>query len=460
MQRLTASAAVAMCLAVLGLVATVPAGAALPSTSSPKLTLDRTIRTTPFAGTSISTQDGEGMAFVRRDASLWLVGDNIGSMFEIDPSTGALKRTIARSAFETARPPGGGPQAGRARTADFESVAYDDGRDVLYAFSGDCCTTSVLPTVFRLTRDPVTRRFVVDSYQPLSAGSDFTASAWSPRDGKVYVGQGRFLRSYDYASNSTGPAFSVSGVRGITGLDFTSTGADLMAVTNASRLFRIDWTRRRVVSGWELDLTRFGVLDGRAVEVIPEQGDPTTDQLYVFDGYDGRSTDDPLRYAVFVFDVTAAGGSSGDNLVGNPGFETDTSGWAASGVATLSRVSLGHDGSWAARLENVDEAAGACTLNDAPNWVGSTAPGTYTATMWVKAPKAGATLKLRMREYAASTLVGTPVITTMALTTSWQRVSVELDVTASGSSLDLTAYVPNAPDGVCFHADDVSIAHS
>jgi hypothetical protein len=449
-----------MALAVLGLAATVPAGAALPSTSSPKLTLERTIRTTPFAGTSISTHDGEGMAFVRRDASLWLVGENNGSMFEIDPFTGALKRTIARSTFDSARPLGGGPQAGRARTADFESVAYDEVRDVLYVFSGDCCTTSVLPTVFRLTRDPVTHRFVVESYQPLGSGSDFTAAAWSPRDGKVYVGQGRFLRSYDYASNATGPAFSVSGVRGFTGLDFTSTGADLMAVTNASRMFRIDWSRRTVVSGWELDLTRFDVLDSRAVEVIPEQGDPTTDQLYVFDGYDGRPTGDPLRYAVFVFDVTAAGGASGDNLVGNPGFETNTSGWAAGGVATLSRVSGSHDGAWAARLENVEGAAGTCTLNDAPNWVGSTAPGTYTATMWVKAPTAGAILKLRLRQYAGSTLVGTPKITTTTLTTSWQRVSVELDVTASGSSLDLTAYVPNALVGVCFHADDVSIVHS
>jgi hypothetical protein len=80
--------------------------------------------------------------------------------------------------------------------------------------------------------------------------------------------------------------------------------------------------------------------------------------------------------------------------------------------------------------------------------------------MWVKAPTAGATLKLRLRQYAGSTLVGTPTVTTTTLTTSWQRVSVALDVTTSGSSLDLTAYVPNAPDGVCFLADDVSTEHS
>ena len=41
---------------------------------------------------------------------------------------------------------------------------------------------------------------------------------------------------------------------------------------------------------------RLQVKDSRAVELI-------NDQFYVLDGYDGRSSGDPFRHAVFVFDV-------------------------------------------------------------------------------------------------------------------------------------------------------------
>src|SRR5512134_3689927 len=68
-----------------------PALAALPDTDSPTLSLNRTIRTVPFVGTSLSTRDGEGTAFVPNDPShpniggtdsLWLVDDNSDSAWE------------------------------------------------------------------------------------------------------------------------------------------------------------------------------------------------------------------------------------------------------------------------------------------------------------------------------------------------------------------------------------------
>src|SRR3989337_3625813 len=127
---------------------TLPALAALPSTSSPALELARTIRTTPFTGTTISTRDAEGTAYVSRDNSLWLVGDNDRSAFEINPYTGALKRIIGRPAFDAAVQFGGGQPAGTNRTGDLESLAYDENSDTLYAFSGTCCSSSALPTVF------------------------------------------------------------------------------------------------------------------------------------------------------------------------------------------------------------------------------------------------------------------------------------------------------------------------
>ena len=90
------------------------------------------------------------------------------------------------------------------------------------------------------------------------------------------------------------------------------------------------------------------------------------------------------------------------NLVGNPGFETDLTGWNTSGSdvgPTLTRVADAHSGSWAARSANSAGGSATCTLNDSPNWVTKTVAGTYTATMWVKASAGGQTLKLRFREY-------------------------------------------------------------
>jgi hypothetical protein len=513
-----------------------PALGSLPSTSSPELDLARTIRTTPFVGSSVSVKDNEGGAFVASDNSLWMVDDNGRSLYEIDRTTGALKSAIDRTALESAPKFGGGSPAGSNRTADLESMAYDEADDALYVFSGPCCTSSVLPTAFRLTRAPG-GAFQVDSYQPLPGGSDYTAAAWSSADGTVYVGKGRDLRTYDYATNTSGPTFRVPNLGGILGLGFTDDGADLIAVTNAEHLFRVDWASKTIVPGWDLDLTPFGVRDSRGVEEIDGQ-------FFVHDGYDQRSNGDPLKHAIFVFDVsgeaggapiasfsasptsgvvplqvvftdTSTGGPTswqwdfgdattsqeqnpthtytapgtytvtltasnalgdstataqitaqdvGGNLVGNPGFEVDTDGWSTSGSVsgvTLTRVQGGHTGDWAARLANDGGTSGKCILNDKPNWVAITAAGTYTGGLWVRADTPGATLKLRFREYQSGSLVGSPQITLHQLTTSWELVTVTRTVEAPGSStLDLTAFVANAPPGTCFYADDASITVS
>jgi hypothetical protein len=268
-----------------------PAQAAFAAT----LELDGTIRTSPFIGSTVSMGDNEGSAFVPSDNSLWLAGDNKKEVYEVDPTTGALKRKIARSAFNDAPRFGGGPPAGTDRTNDFEAIAYDRANDVLYVFSGSCCTSSILPTAFRLTRQ--SGQFQVESYQALPTGADYTGAAWSPSDGKIYVGKGRDMRSFDYASGTASPSFRVVGVTGILGMDFSPDGADLFVTVNSEKLIRINWSTRKVVSGWTFDLTPFGIRDSRAVAVIGNQ-------FFVSDGYDARPKGDPLRHAVFVLDVT------------------------------------------------------------------------------------------------------------------------------------------------------------
>lgn len=272
----------------------------LVGTASPafaeQLQLVRTIQTTPFAGSTLVMRDNEGSAYVPRDDSLWLAADNGRAVFEINPSTGALKRKIGKLSFEAAPQLGGGPQAGTWRTRDFESMAYDETTDSLYVFSGPCCTGEVLPTAFRLKRKGNSGTFKVESYQPLAAAATYTAAGWNSGDGKVYVAKGATIRSYDYVTNTAGAGFKIPLLTGITGMDFSSNGADLYASTNQETVRRADWASRSLVSGWTFDLTPFEVRDSRSVELIDGQ-------FYVADGYDGRPLGDPLRYAVFVFSV-------------------------------------------------------------------------------------------------------------------------------------------------------------
>ena len=156
-------------------------------------------------------------------------------------------------------------------------------------------------------------------------------------------------------------------------------------------------------------------------------------------------------------------GSAPQNLIGNPGFETDTSGWTcagcSAGTGSLTRVAGGHSGSFAAKVANNPAATSDATLNDSPDWISPTSAGTYTGSLWARADVAGATLKLRFREYANSggSLVGSAA-TTIVLSTSWQQVTVVYTAGAPGSShLDLNALVASAPAGTYFYADDASI---
>jgi hypothetical protein len=158
--------------------------------------------------------------------------------------------------------------------------------------------------------------------------------------------------------------------------------------------------------------------------------------------------------------VTVTVDPAPSNLVGNPGFEVDTSGWNVAGSdagVALGRVAGGHAGSWAGVLTNAGSAGAMCKLNDQPNWVDVTGVGTYQTSMWVRTDAPGTALTLRIREYNGGTL-DDRLTTSIALTTDWQQVSLAYLVRSPGSTLDLQAWVPNAPVGTCFEVDDVEIA--
>lgn len=267
----------------------------LASASGAGLQLTRGIRTTPFVHSKVSMKDNEGSAYVPRDRSLWLADDNGRRIYEVNPATGTLKRSIGRRHFENARRFGGGVAAGVSRTVDIESMAYDRAHDTLYVFSGSCCSSTVKPTVFRLKRNS-RGKLSVESYQPLAGSANYTAAAWNPANGKIYVGHGQDLRMYSYTTNTAGRSFRVPNLTGITGMSFSPSGADLFVTTLSEQLRRVRWSTKKLVSGWTFDLTRFGIHDARAVEDVGGR-------FFVSDGDDRRSDADPRRYMVYVFAV-------------------------------------------------------------------------------------------------------------------------------------------------------------
>jgi hypothetical protein len=148
------------------------------------------------------------------------------------------------------------------------------------------------------------------------------------------------------------------------------------------------------------------------------------------------------------------------NLVGNPGFETATTGWNTSSSGAnivLARVAGGHSGGFAAQLSNTGTTNSTyAVLQDSPNWVATTKAGTYTASLWVRADSAGGIFKLKLQEFNGSTLVGS-ASSQLTLTTSWQQITVTYTVAAAGTTLDFQSYLTNPPPGVDFYADDASI---
>jgi hypothetical protein len=149
------------------------------------------------------------------------------------------------------------------------------------------------------------------------------------------------------------------------------------------------------------------------------------------------------------------------NLVGNPSFETDTSGWRPyPGSDTMTeRVPGGFEGTFALQVRGPATTA-AFGINDSPNWVATTGvAGTrYRFTAWVRAEASLGHAHLRVREYLNGVQVGgTTHSASVVLGQPWQRLAVDHVTQAAGSTLDFQVVdVPVAP-GEVFQTDGIVI---
>ena len=148
-----------------------------------------------------------------------------------------------------------------------------------------------------------------------------------------------------------------------------------------------------------------------------------------------------------------------DNLVGNPSFEIDTSGWSAYRGSTIQRISGGSDGAFSLEVTGPNSLA-TFGINDSPNWV-STTPAVgvrYRFTAWVKSDVGTGFAHLSVREYLGGAKVGaTTKSSFIALSPSWQMITVDRVTQASGSTFDFQVLDDPAAAGEIFQIDDISI---
>jgi hypothetical protein len=338
----------------------------LAQTPNPQLSFSRLIRTSLFPAPN-RLFDNEGSAYVAGDDALWMADDQSDALFEVDRTTGALRRKIPQSAFINALQFGGGGSAGQSRNEDIEALAYDADADVLYAFSGstrffvNSVPTPSDPTVYRLTRD-INDQFQVESWQAVD--SESAGAGWRSADGLTYVANRSTIRTYDYPTNTFGAPFSILGLSQILGVDFDDETGDLLAVDNTERLFRASMDAPRALrAGWNgISLTGLGLLNTTAVEVIGEQ-------VLVTDGADAPALDgtcattcrpasDPRSHAVFVLTTArpdarirrGAGPLVGNDIYNTTGAGQTRTGSAARGQSVTFYASIQNDAAFAETL--------------------------------------------------------------------------------------------------------------
>ncbi len=182
--------------------------------------------------------------------------------------------------------------AGGEGACDIEEVAYDDGRDILYVFTGKSPGT---PAVYKLTRASVNEKFEVSDYRKLASDTEYPSAIFI--DGELLVSVGKKLYVYDFDTNTIGAnsVFSIDDdVGDFVGLAY-SNGKLWITTLSKERLIKVDWSSKSVEHIYKM--THNGVYDPRGIEII-------NGKLHILEGYDSNvPTQHVLRNAIHIYQV-------------------------------------------------------------------------------------------------------------------------------------------------------------
>ncbi len=153
----------------------------------------------------------------------------------------------------------------------------------------------------------------------------------------------------------------------------------------------------------------------------------------------------------------SAGKFGSDNLISNPSFESDLSGWEG-WQSSLARIALADapDGDYVVRVTRTTGTS--YTVDDNPATVTATMAGqTYWASAWVKAASTssqGKSVTLRLREINSSgVLVKETISQAIPLATTFRQLFITATAVGSGNTLDIRISQSGAASGDSFYAD-------
>jgi parallel beta-helix repeat protein len=152
--------------------------------------------------------------------------------------------------------------------------------------------------------------------------------------------------------------------------------------------------------------------------------------------------------------VNSSGGTC-TNVVTNPSFETDLTGWKSSG-GTLSRVAGGSVGGFACRVTGAASTS-SFDIEDSPRSVASPVAGTvYTFGASVRSDASTGSVRIRIMEYVNGVKVATVDGPAVTLSSSWQRLSGSYTATGTGSNLYFTVKDSPVAASETFDVDDMT----
>ena len=151
--------------------------------------------------------------------------------------------------------------------------------------------------------------------------------------------------------------------------------------------------------------------------------------------------------------TSLAGGAQ--NLIANPGFETDLTGWSSLvSPQHIDRVPGGHSGGYAAKLWG--SAAGTVVLKDRPNTVTSTKAGhVFHVAAWVRTTTPHVDAVLRVREVSGRALVSQHSEQVRLKNDSWTKISFDYTAAKGGDQLDFNVLARNLSVRHSLLVDDV-----